>query len=43
MKLKFLIFNFWKGKYFSSNPVFNKKFEIQISLSLKNRFPSKNI
>ena len=42
LKLQFSIFNFWKQKHFSLNPVFNKKFEIQITLTLKNKFPSEN-
>ena len=41
-KIQFSIFNFWKQKYFSLNPVFNKKFEIEITLNLKIKFPSEN-
>ena len=42
LKIQFSFFNFWQQKYFSLNPVFNKKFEIQITLNLKNKFLSQN-
>ena len=42
MKIENSIFNFWKQKYFLLNPVFNKNFEIQITLNLKNKFSSEN-
>ena len=35
-----LNFEFLQAEYFSSNPVFNKKFEIQFILNVKNKFPS---
>ena len=41
-EIPFSIFNFWKQKFFSWNPVSNKKFEIQFTLNLKNKFPSEN-
>ena len=37
LKTQFSIFNFSKQKYFSLNPVFNKMFEIRITLNLKNK------
>ena len=39
LKIRFSIFNIWKQKFFLLNPVFNKKFEIQITSNLKNEFP----
>ena len=46
IEIQFSIFNFWKRKYFSSNSEFEiqfeKKFEIQFTLNLKNNFPSEN-
>ena len=42
IEIQFSIFSFWKEKYFSSNPVFNQKFEIQFTLNLKNKFPSED-
>ena len=42
LKITFSISSFWKRKYFLSNPVFSKKFEIQFTLNLKNKFPSEN-
>ena len=42
MKIENSIFNFWKQKHYSLNLVFNKKFEIQITLNSKNKFPSQN-
>ena len=42
LKNPFSFFNFWKQKYFSSNPDFNKIFEIQFTLNLENKFPSES-
>ena len=35
LKIQSSIFNFWKRKYLSSNPIFSKKFEIQFTLNMK--------
>ena len=42
-EIHFLIFEFWKRKHLSSNPIFNKKFEIQFTLNLRNKFSSESI
>ena len=34
LKIQFSILNFWRRKYFTSNPAFNKKSEIPFSLVL---------
>ena len=40
LKIQFSIFNFLKRKYSSSNPIFNKKFEIQFTLNMKMKISS---
>ena len=44
MKIENSIFNiqFLEAEIFSSNPVFNKSFEIKFTLNLRNKFPSEN-